>query len=295
MVTIDYISIDRKVLPMAQPRKYSKEFIIKLTEDYYSKDFRSLIDLSKKYNINSGVIYKILKREGYMIKPKSITNHKRIIDHDYFANMDTEEKAYWLGILTTDGCITKNNQIKLHINASDRNHLIKFRTALKSDYTIIEHRNNSISLEFVSTKIYADLIKYGLIERKTGFTVKAMELSRELERHYWRGCIDGDGCLSEGTLSSKGNKYNYPVLKFCGDFSLVNSFRDFCKLYDCGNTSKVRHIKNEQIVDFSLACNQALKIMNVLYEDSQIYLDRKYLRYNNYVEKYKLSSTNKIT
>ena len=30
---------------------------------------------------------------------------KRYIDIDYFKNVDTEEKAYWLGFLYADGCV----------------------------------------------------------------------------------------------------------------------------------------------------------------------------------------------
>ena len=61
-------------------------------------------------------------------------------DIHYFDKIDTEEKAYILGFLATDGCIavTKNGnkRIKITLKSSDKDILEKIKNQLKSDSPI---------------------------------------------------------------------------------------------------------------------------------------------------------------
>ena len=45
---------------------------------------------------------------------------KHNLNKEYFKNIDTEEKAYWLGFIAADGCVYKmsKNAHRLQINLS---------------------------------------------------------------------------------------------------------------------------------------------------------------------------------
>jgi len=53
------------------------------------------------------------------------------VNHDYFSSITTEEQAYWLGFIATDGCIMPDGLLSLSLNVQDREHLIQFRRDLE--------------------------------------------------------------------------------------------------------------------------------------------------------------------
>ena len=45
-------------------------------------------------------------------------------NYDYFKEIDTEDKSYWLGFLYADGSVRKNtNTVELSLKGSDIEHL----------------------------------------------------------------------------------------------------------------------------------------------------------------------------
>ena len=62
-----------------------------------------------------------------------IKNNRNASDFNYrfFQQIDTEEKAYWLGFLFADGYVSsKGNFIGLNISLKDIDHLKKYNTTL---------------------------------------------------------------------------------------------------------------------------------------------------------------------
>ena len=59
-------------------------------------------------------------------------------NQDYFENIDTDEKAYWLGFFFADGCITINkkgdnkqySQYKVQLTSIDREIIENFSKAI---------------------------------------------------------------------------------------------------------------------------------------------------------------------
>lgn len=61
------------------------------------------------------------------ITNKKISNYPRI--SNYFTNIDTREKAYWLGMFYADGCVHSNSN-EISIGLKDQEHIEKFKQAI---------------------------------------------------------------------------------------------------------------------------------------------------------------------
>lgn len=67
-----------------------------ICNDYLTNSYSSR-ELSKKYNLSRSTILRVLKRNNVKIKNKRLVNTD--LKTDYFENIDTEQKAYFLGFI----------------------------------------------------------------------------------------------------------------------------------------------------------------------------------------------------
>jgi len=121
------------------------EVIINLknaADEYFINNKLTLKELEIKHNLSIGTLSKYLK-EFHNI---SIEVRKKVtFDDSVFDEIDTEEKAYWLGFIYADGYIDsaplidgkKNNyQLEVSLKLSDYEHLVKLKEFFKSDKEI---------------------------------------------------------------------------------------------------------------------------------------------------------------
>lgn len=112
-----------------------------------------------------------------------------------------EERAYWLGFVAADGCVTRhkgNLFLGISLERTDRGHLDKLKSALGGgprivDYSTAEGEYSRISL--YSKIVSGDLVKWGIVERKSR-VLKSIAIPNDLKRHFYRGYVDGDGTIS---------------------------------------------------------------------------------------------------
>ena len=96
---------------------------------------RSLTKLGNKYGVRRQKISEWLKDNGYEVI--NYQNRCRI-DETIFDNIDTEEKAYWLGFLYADGNIsTIGNRLEMNLSIKDLDHMFKFKRFLKLEAVIL--------------------------------------------------------------------------------------------------------------------------------------------------------------
>lgn len=62
-----------------------------------------MAEIAKRYGTKHTKISTILHEHNIPIK--KVRHKNRLLREDYFVNIDTEEKAYFLGLLLTDGSI----------------------------------------------------------------------------------------------------------------------------------------------------------------------------------------------
>lgn len=205
-----------------------------------------------------------------------IDNKKRISNFDtsYFKVIDNEYKAYILGFIFADGYIETNGRtLTFNINKKDIDILNKIKKCMKSSAEFKKSSTeNCIRLYFSSIELVKDLNKYGVVRNKTK-AIKFPNIDKNLYRHFLRGYFDGDGYIGKRQCTLVIGSEE--MLKGVVDF-LNNKF-DTDIYY--------KHKGNYYVVNFNRRnCN----IVKWLYEDSNIYLDRKYKSYienwSNYKE-----------
>lgn len=129
------------------------------------------------------------------------------LDETYFEEVNTEDKAYFLGLLYADGynqVTNKGKYISLSLQVSDIHILRDFKKALGSTQKLCLLRakkkthSDQARLQINSKKLCEDLVKLGCIQNKSLMLTFPTFLPKHLIHHFIRGYFDGDGCVWEG-------------------------------------------------------------------------------------------------
>ena len=247
-----------------------------ILENYINKEL-SYKEIAKIFNVNEKTIKINAKKYGLTSKIGSQGARKHKFNERYFENIDSEEKAYWLGFIAADGCVYKNKQsyrLQINLKGSDIDHLKKFQKAICSDYKITEKKvgkaqSNTCQLKINSTKMCNDLIKNNIIERKS-IIFEPPILNKNLMSHFIRGYFDGDGWItSYKRKNSNGYRNEVGII---GGKKSINYFIDFLPK----GFSKYEKYKDDKIIQISGSSIKTIsETYNYLYENATIFLDRK--------------------
>ena len=218
--------------------------------------------------------YGVLRRAGKEARPI----RKYSLDESFFDVIDSEEKAYWLGFISADGCVTKNS-IVIEISDKDEEHLEKLLVSLKSNYNIYEreveksdgiHRYVSVSIN--SKKMVNSLYKLGVSERKSLTIKPPLDKLNGLDVHYWRGVFDGDGGMTF-PRETQGKGAGAISVYLVGSYDMVDSFSKFISNKI---ETKAQTRKHESIFRVTYSGNALpKKVIKYMYSNSSIFLDRK--------------------
>ncbi len=93
------------------------------------------------------------------------------LNHDYFESIDSEAKAYFLGFIFADGCVSLSDQnflLRIEIHKDDVEVLDGFKKHIESTSPIKNNlKRNSINIRLYSKKLIKDLLRIGCVERKS--------------------------------------------------------------------------------------------------------------------------------
>ena len=228
---------------------------------------RGSVDISKETGIPVDSIIRFCRESGIGIRSYKNAAHRLLVDESCFDLIDTEEKAYWLGFISADGCIT-GNSLTISLALKDIDHLKKIKSFTKSQHKIgIEEKYGRCSWRFRSDKVVNSLVSLGVTERKSLTIVPCLDrVDKRYTRDYWRGFVDGDGHVSP-------KNYPYGVIGLCGTLDVVKSFCEFIVSRGIPIKTKIRRTGN--IYSISIQ-NKFIDIYRILYKDSKVYLDRKF-------------------
>ena len=246
---------------------------------------KSIQSLATEYHRSTNYIYRIIN--FFKASETNRVYKKYNYNENIFEKIDTEEKAYWLGFLYTDGCVYLNREnrytIEIGLKSDDLDHIKKFAHFICPDYDddkikISEfksyHNDNVYEkavFKFSCKKMALDLIKAGCTQRKT-FTLEFPTidiLPQELYPHFMRGVFDGDGSVydNDGQLyfnyvsASYDFIFSYNVI--LNGLGITNQCR---KIVQCDNYYRIDYGGNKQLKRF----------FDFFYTDATVYLKRKY-------------------
>ncbi len=288
-----YAIIDNYLIQIGvKQRKHSKlsqdkiQSIIDMINNGYG-----LTDIKTTLRIDTSTIRNIANEYGTTIErqyPPRTESNKDFKD-DYFSVINTEAKAYYLGLIYTDGYVRVHNNryfTAISLQYGDKYIIEKFKEELCCGNNIyisekVTNYSNGKPSKIArfescnSKKMFDDLGKFNIIpnksyDSKTFTNVEA--IPKELYKHFIRGLIDGDG-----TIWHSGREYGIQIVdaseQFCVDFNelLQNSLKqelhyDIRQLHE--HVWMVRYRRKEEVKD----------IIRFLYDDSSIMLKRKYTK-----------------
>ena len=148
-------------------------------------------------------------------------------NHSYFENIDSEDKAYFLGFIYADGSVVENkrNSLYIKIHPKDQHILEDLIKCIDGEMDIWKPKDRDICQIGLSGKtIINDLIRNGLHQNKT-FTIKYPNIPVELERHFLRGYFDGDGCIRIKKDKRDGNEIG-DMRIVGGSIDMLNSINE---------------------------------------------------------------------
>jgi hypothetical protein len=212
-------------------------------------------------------------------------NQKYAYNTDFFKTL-TDDSAYILGLLYTDGNLSRpevnyDYAFKITLHSDDAYLLQKIGLILKGSDKLIRCKiKNRVDIHCNNKEMYQDLISWGLYPNKTA-TLKVDERLKN-NIHFWRGCIDGDGCL----CIDKNKQFSMSI---CGTADICNSFKDFCAQYVSSKASLERrnYVTSFDFSNYTITGKKAQAMYEVLYANTEdkLRLERKFekgLEYNQY-------------
>ena len=241
---------------------------------------KSIASISKMYHVTSSKISNLLKSNNIKIRSGSDINRRYTLDETYFDKIDDQNKAYIIGLLIADGNCNGGSVLRLQLQESDKSVLEKISHLLGSNkplgYVDLSNKNqnhkNAWLLHINSFHIRDRLKDFYIVPQKDFKTRFPIEVPYYLYRHVIRGLLDGDGniCSTEKRCQITGNKY---LIDF-----LVVYIESLLGIH-CSNVFEHRSDKTKTMRISGR--RQVKKFLDYIYEDANLYIDRKYNLYKS--------------
>lgn len=246
--------------------------------------------IAELYNTDRNRIWRSFHSLNLKSRTSSEYNRKYVLNENYFEKIDTEEKAYWLGFLYADGNIFINEnsyRLTFSLKREDSDHVKRFKECIESNATIKiqttsigDKKYESAIIRINNEKICRDLIKKGCIPNKTFRTTYPSEeiVPYHLQSHFIRGVFDGDGCISY-TMNIEKDKMPQVHFEILGTRDILTGIFNYFSNNDLLR-SKLKISKKDNI--YSLRASgvyNILEIKEILYNNSNLFLDRKYEKF----------------
>ena len=270
------------------PRKIITEELKQEIIKYYLSQPMTMKQVENKYELSHPTITKILKDVPKYTKAK--LNNPNMKEH-FFQEINEEAKAYFLGLLISDGNVFKDNtgrqaSISITLDLKDEYMLEKFKEVLQAN-TSVGHDGRGCGQIAVRSNIMAeDLAKYGVVPRKSYNTYLPL-ISKEMMPHLIRGIFDGDGSImAKPNRNNDGHNRFLHSISFCGTHQLMEDISNYI-LENLGIKTAVYDYKDRNLSELKIQnIDNIAKFGYWIYRNSTIFLNRKKDIFNNFLKHY---------
>ena len=270
------------------PRKVITEELKQEIIKYYLSQPMTMKQVEDKYELSHPTITKILKDVPKYTKAK--LNNPNMKER-FFQEINEEAKAYFLGLLISDGNVFKDNtgrqaSISITLDLKDEYMLEKFKEVLQAN-TSVGHDGRGCGQIAVRSNIMAeDLAKYGVVPRKSYNTYLPL-ISKEMMPHLIRGIFDGDGSImgKPNPSNDEHNRFLHSI-SFCGTHQLMEDISNYI-LENLGIKTSVYDYKDRNLSELKIQnIDNIAKFGYWIYRNSTIFLNRKKDIFNDFLKHY---------
>lgn len=237
-------------------------------------------ELAQKYGISISRIEQVWSKAGLSGKVAREYNY----NEHYFSNINSYDKAYFLGFIGSDGCIfnpndTRQSIIKITIQNQDKRILETFKEKLDSTKPVYSGDKYS-TFELSSDIMAKDLTKIGLSYKKTYKNCIA-EVDREYMPDLIRGYFDGDGTITNiKNIENSISKVEVSIAGFEKNMIKIQSYLESRNIFSVfvEDKRKYNHTTNDRFGSLCMPNKTSVYcFLKLIYEDkNDCYLERKY-------------------
>lgn len=269
---------------MKKLNELTKDKLINL----YINDRQSLGDIAALYNVSRTAIYNKFKKYGLKQRSKSqarleaqkqgkLPQQFFEINEDFFSAW-SPEMAYVLGLVITDGCVSKTGTVSLSMNDEELLEKVKKIMGSTHKITASKHQKGLYYFHFARERLVADLAKHGVLPRKS-LTVKFPKVPERYMADFIRGVFDGDGSVM---LNKKSKNFPLVTKFFSGSEEFINGIE--IKLQELSMPKRTiyqQKTKNGLYYTVVYGHKDSIKLFNILYKNTQneLFLERKYRKF----------------
>ena len=237
--------------------------------------------IGKELGISSVTVQSYLKKNGIVLSPQ-----KYKFNEHYFKEINTPNKAYFLGLIYADGCVfPKKNSCAIKLTKEDEYILEEFKKDIDSQKPLNYTKSKPITgttyigkaqskIELNSKILIDDLQKLGVIQNKS--LVLKFPSEMPYMKDFIRGYFDGDGCIY--------NSQKRIMLNFVGSENFCKGLCDFLKSQLDIDVSTKQDKRGNSWYLYIHRIGDVLKFCKYIYEDENcVKLNRKYEKYKIYL------------
>ena len=162
---------------------------------------------------------------------KSNGVRKLSLNEDYFNEIDNERKAYFLGLLFSDGWVT-DRTIGIRLIESDSEVIFAMKDDMKSEHKVYKKdgkglRKNQMGIEFCSVKMVKSLEIYGLYQKKSHtLKINFDSIPEAYHKDILRGVFDGDGsfCNNQPCIATSSETFKDQIVDKCFGYTGIKPY-----------------------------------------------------------------------
>lgn len=278
------------------PSKIISEELKEEIRDYYQSSPMTINNVAKHFNLSDPTIIKILKDIPRWTRAQINSPN---LNERFFQYIDSEAKAYFLGLIISDGNVYdpeiakegaqgRQKSISITLDLNDEYILNKFKECVKSNTSVGHDGRGCGQIAVRSNKMADDLAKWGVIPRKSFSTYLPKDISDDMMPHLFRGIFDGDGSIQ---MKQTERRYLHAI-SYCGTHRLMQDMCDYLNSHlNLETELHVYDYKHKELSEFKIQrTNDILKFGEWLYKDATILLTRKHDKYLEFKQHYNLNS-----
>lgn len=247
--------------------KYSPEMELQIVQEYMSG--ASAKDLANKYGFktNKSILDKVKKYGGCVRSQREELMKDKIYESFSMQRIDSEFKAYYLGLILSDGYVTHNT---VGIDLTDEDCIKFLSSSIGKPYKAYErdgNRKTRFRLIINSPRLVNEVCRYGVVQNKTHI-LKGFELD-DFESKFYpyiiRGLIDGDGWVRKD-----GNEFYICTASYKFACWMRNILEN--KLY----MNNINITKADGVWQVRTASRKNIEILKLIVYDVPFGMSRKY-------------------